>query len=110
MIIQNLTYHAQIERAARFEYIATTIGFGNKEIANQIFKSPSSPNKASKSVLMDNGVILVYSCENNKLITGYIASVKQAVAIYRKCHSGARCPKNLMNTLYKNQPIAALQP
>ena len=51
-----ITYHANVERKARFEYIEATVGFGTKEIASYTFKSPDS-RKPSKSVLTETGVI-----------------------------------------------------
>ena len=110
MLKFEMTYHAQVERAARFEFILQTVGSGTKEIATEIFTSPTSQNRKAKSVLMDNGVIYIFSIENNKLITAYIASISQAVALYKKCHKCNKCPQTLMNVLYKNQQYVTKQP
>lgn len=110
MLQFEMTYHAKNDRITRFEFILQTVGAGKKEIATEIFISPTSQNRKAKSVLMDNGVIYIFSIENNKLITAYIASISQAVALYKKCHKCNKCPQTLMNVLYKNQQYITKQP
>ena len=104
-----ITYHANVERKARFEYIEATVGFGTKEIASYTFKSPDS-RKPSKSVLTETGVIKVYSCETGNLVTAYIATIGQGVYIYKKCFNCDKCPREFMQILYDNQYYMENQP
>ena len=103
------TYHADVERKARFEFISNTVGFGSKEIASSVYVSETS-HKPSKNVLTNSGVVMVYSCETGKLITAFIASIALGTRIYRECFKCDRCPAELMKVFYNNQKYRENQP
>ena len=109
MIKVEMTKHASITRSARFEFIAETVGFGTREIASYTYTSQTS-TKPSKNVLMDNGVVFVYSCETGKLVTAFIATIGQGAFIYKHCHGCDRCPRAIMNIFYNNQDLVDRQP
>lgn len=102
------SYHFSVERAKRLDYIDKTVGFG-KPIAETIFKSPTSA-KPSRSILTSTGVIICQNIDSGKIITAHLASVKQACAIWYKCHNGADIPAKYMQNFRIAEKFATKQP
>lgn len=92
-----MTYHAKIERKTRINYIEKTIGIGNP-IATTI----SRYEKDSLRTLTDTGVIIITNIYTKRIITMFIASINQGVAVYKEGKQAKQVPKNIMRTLYNN--------
>jgi len=100
-----ITYHYEVERKDRIEFIKRYIGFG-EDLATTIYISEERKKKwntPTKSVLTDTGIIKIYALDTGDLITAYIATVSEGTAIYRKCYNVRRCPDWLVDTLYWNK-------
>ena len=102
------TYHAQVERKNRIDFIKKNLGFGF-EIAEDVFTSEHS-YKPSRAVLTDTGVIKIYSLETGKFVTCFIATVGQGAKIYKRCFNVKFCPSWLMKTLNDNKILVDMQP
>lgn len=99
-----MTYHAMNDRKNRAEYIINTIGIGHA-----VASTPSRNDPTTLRTLTDTGLIIVTSIKTKKIITFFIASVKQGVAIYSE-DKGTLAPKWLMRILHDNEEILAKQP
>ena len=105
-----LTFHAEIERKERIDYIKKYIGFG-EDLAVTIYKSPNRKRDTpSKTVLTDTGIIKIYAIDTGELITAYIATVSEGAAIYRKAYNVSRCPDWFMDVLNYNRPWQECSP
>lgn len=105
---RNKTYHFSIERKGRFEYIKATCGIG-EPIVSQVWQSPTS-TIPSDNILTDTGVIIVRNVQTRKIVTMYIASTGQAVALYRAATKGQRLPDWLFEQILDNQILRENQP
>lgn len=105
---RNRTYHFSIERKGRFDYIKATCGVG-EPLVSEIYQSPTS-SIPSENTLTDTGVIIVRNVETRKIVTMYIASTGQAVALYRTATNGKRLPDWLFEQVLDNQLLRANQP
>lgn len=107
-----LTYHFEIERKDRIDFIKQYIGFGN-DIATTIFlseeraKTRSTP---SRTILTDTGIIKIIAIDTGELITAYIATVQEGTAIYRKCYNVSRCPSWFLDVLNYNKNYKEIEP
>ena len=101
------TYHYNIERKDRRDYIKKTVGIG-KEICSMRYTSPTS-KKESLNVLTDTGVIIVY---NNEWIpvTVFIGNIRQTTAIYRKATGEKLVPPSLFKKFQIADYYSELQP
>lgn len=101
-----MNLHYEYERKERRQFIAETIGFGN-DIATVLHVSKTS-NKERYNVLSDSGVVTVYE-KSWKIVTVYIASYPQAIAIYRKCY-GKEPSADLKNNFITAQRYKEIEP
>ena len=108
MINCMISKHVSAERRNRMEYIYNTVGFGDVVVAEM----PDLLHDGTLLQLTDTGVILARSLTsaNNLLITAFIATTAQAVAIYKTAHNGASMPKHLYKTLTRVQKFMENQP
>lgn len=75
------SYHLEVERRERMEFIRKNIGFG--EPCAFVFHQSKTAKKPHREELSDTGILTVYA-EDWSIITIHIASFPQAMAIYRK--------------------------
>ena len=101
------TYHFRVERKGRFEYIEATCGLG-EEVVSEIFQSPTS-TLPSYNTLTTTGVIIVRNVDTKKIVTMFIATMPQAMAIYRTA-TGGRLPDWLYKQVKRNQVLRVNQP
>lgn len=107
-----VTYHFEIERKDRIDFIKKYIGFGN-DLATTIFLSEQrakTRNTPSKTILTDTGIIKIVTCDTEELITAYIATVTEGTAIYRKYYNVKRCPNWFMEVLNFNKSYQEISP
>ena len=98
-----VTYHFSIERKDRINFIKQYIGFGNP-VATTIHLSKERAKKHNtpiRNILTDTGIIFIISLDSNEIITAYIATIPEAVAIYRQCHN-KRPPDSLIDNVRWN--------
>lgn len=104
-MIMTMTYHAQVEREARIDYIIDVLGDFGQPIASQ-----KNLDNDTTTFLTNLGVIIIKGTTSQKLVTMYLASTAQATAIYRDCHGGDTCPHSFMMQVKRNQKFIANQP
>ena len=83
-----LTYHAEVDRETRINIIKKTVGFGNP-----CAEAPDKDDRDATAILTDTGVIVILN-PYGLIVTTWIASVRQASAIYYSNH-GKKMPKSL---------------
>lgn len=74
----NMTYHAREERIDRLTAIIDCLG----DIGEVILETPSATHVGSVCCLTTLGVIVVKSQYNGVIITGYMASMDQVMAMF----------------------------
>ena len=90
----NLSYHAINDRAARFNNIENSLGWGNP-VASAIDKK----DRTATATLTDTGVIIIRNSQN-MIVTAWFASVKQASDVWARSDNAGRIPSKLWNLLH----------
>lgn len=103
---KTVSYHARHERQNRIDFI---IDWCKGEFGAPIATAYDADGKG-KRVLTDKGLLIVYSAADNKLITMWIASVLQGVAVYKASHKGQEVPWKMMQVLHNNKKANENQP
>lgn len=93
--LTNMSAHAIIDRADRFSAIENSIGWG-KPIA----EAPDKQGNDATATLTDTGVLVVRN-RDNMIITAFVATVRQAQAVWGRGHGG-RMPQKLWNVINYN--------
>lgn len=102
---KNISYHARVERQSRIDYIIDWCkGEFGKPVAIVEDKS-----ETARLVLTEKGILMVHNLETNKLVTMWIATVSQGVAIYSRAFNQP-VPKYMMNVFHKNKKAQKNQP
>ena len=104
---KNMSKHAIEERLQRFNYIVDTIGIG-ETIAEH--KELDQFGRENTKKLTSTGVIIVIGTDQKTIVTAYIASVQQAMRVYKQATGHKRVPNNLLQRLYNNEIIRNNQP
>lgn len=81
--------HVVIDRATRVSIIEKTIGFGTP-----VIEAPDIKERDAKAILTSTGVIVIEGA-NGTIITTWIASVAQAISVYKRATNGQNIPKDL---------------
>ena len=102
---KRVSYHIRYERQNRIDFI---IDWCQGEFGTPIATVYDTEGTARR-VLTDRGLIVVYSAED-KLITMWIASVLQGVAMYKASHDGKEVPYKMMQVLHRNKVAHERQP
>ena len=78
------TYHVKAERTERIDYIIDIFNgcFGTEEFSYTI----ETDRGQCKMVLTSKGIIYLQSIKTKKVITMYIATMAQAIFVYRHSH------------------------
>lgn len=88
-----MSRHLKEDRVERLTTIATTIGFG------EVIKE--TKHRTQTSLLTNTGVIYIVDKKEKYIITVYVATLEELVAIYK----GKRVPQKLYNQVKKNTKI-----
>lgn len=99
--LTNMTYHAEVDRATRFSIINKTVGFGNP-----VYIASDKKGRDATATLTDTGVLIVRDL-TNKIITAYVASVKQAMDVYKRATGNDKMPRKLWATINYNNNTEA---
>ena len=94
MLQFNMTYHARAERLDRLALCVEKFGVGDFIIEHH------NINDHTICKLSDTGLMLILN-ENNKLITGFMATVTQVQTIYK--NNEKIPPSWLLRTAHNNQ-------
>lgn len=97
--LTNLTAHVITEREKRFQFIQDTIGFGEP-----CFTCKKARDKDGDAIatLTDTGVIVIQEEVTETIITAYIATVKQAYALYYTAKGTTKMPSDLWKQINYN--------
>ena len=90
--VMRMTKHAYVDRFDRLAACVELLGYN--EI---IYERPDSRNSNVINCITDTGIVFVRAADDGKIITGYMATVKQLVAIYQ-----GHVPQKLFNAAVKN--------
>ena len=100
-----MTKHAKDDRMERLSYIVDCF---NGDFGYEVAKIE---HKGAMLVLMSCGVIFVKSIDETTLVTGYIATMKEATRIYRNANMHAKnMPDGVYKKILKNRPLYENQP
>ena len=92
----SMTYHAREERFDRLSALVDYLGVG--EIVLEV---PDKYYTNSISCLTSTGIIIVKSSVNGVMITGHMASIRQATAMFYTAGI-SRIPRTLYQTINRN--------
>ena len=90
------SYHVEVERQDRFDIINKTVGFGIP-----VVEGPDRKGRDCTATLTSTGVIVIID-PHGVIVTAWIASVKQAVDVYRSATGSDKLPKRLWNMVNYN--------
>lgn len=94
MKIEYISNHVKNDRIDRFMNIQQFFGIGEEYLT--IYQDGKA------TVLTNTGIILIMSANKKVLITCYVATMKQAIAIYRNKRGNAKMPQWLYYKIIKN--------
>ena len=98
-----MSAHVIIDRKFRIDLIENTIGWGTK-----IVTVPDKENSGAFATLTSTGVMVI-TAEDGMMITTWVASVKQAVAVWKTAKGDRPLPKWLWNVVNYNNNTTAWQ-
>ena len=101
----NMTYHAFNERFERISFILDTIGMGEPVVS---IRDPY--HEDTIKVLTNTGIIIVNGETSKKIVTVFIATMDQAMAVYKIATNNKRMPERLYNKIKENQKLINKQP
>lgn len=87
-----ISYHASEERINRLTACLATIGYN--EFVLQV-EDKKRGNNTTK-FLTDTGIVIIRNTDNGNIVTGYMATVSQAIKMYRMAGY-----KRMPNGMYK---------
>ena len=91
-----VSYHVIADRQTRFNIINKTVGFGNP-----VVETTDKKGTDCTTTLTDTGVIVIID-SHGIIVTAWIASVKQALAVYSRATGTTKMPKQLWNMVNYN--------
>ena len=89
IVTSAVSNHVVVDRQARINLIEKTIGWGNP-----VIEAPDKKGRDCKAVLTDTGVIIILD-PYGIIVTAWIASVKQAIAVYARATGNTVLPQKL---------------
>lgn len=93
--LTNMSAHAIVDRKTRFAVIENSIGWGNPVIV-----APDKKGRDATATLTDTGVLVIRGSDN-MIITAFIATVRQAQAVWNR-GKGGKMPQALWNMINYN--------
>lgn len=97
------SFHVMVDRQTRINIIEKTIGWGDTFV-----EAPDEKGKNCTAILTTTGVIAIMASDG-MLITAWIASVKQAMAVYARATGTTKLPKKIWNVVNYNNNTEAWQ-
>lgn len=94
--LTKMSAHAIIDRATRFAAIENSVGWGKP-----LVEATDKKGQDATATLTDTGVLIVRDFDN-MIITAYVATVRQAQAVWNRATNGARMPRQLWNVINYN--------
>lgn len=94
------TTHVIVDRKVRIEIIEKTVGFGVPFV-----EAPDEKGFDCTATLTTTGVIVIMGA-NGEIITAWIASVKQAMAVHARATGTTKLPKKIWNVVNYNNNTA----
>ena len=94
MTMENMTYHAAIERAARVQKIVELIGMG------QIIKKQFLHNKWI--CITDTGITIIKDANEIKIVTIYVTTQRELIAVFG---GPKKVPSFLKKKVDRNQSL-----
>jgi len=94
--LTNVSAHVILDRKTRIDIIEKTVGFGKPFVEAEDLKG-----RDATATLTTTGVIVIRDL-NNMIITAWIASVPQAISVYRRATGKKNLPANLWNMVNYN--------
>lgn len=94
--LSNVSAHVVIDRQVRFNIIENTVGWGTP-----LVEAPDKKEQDATATLTSTGVIIIMS-NDGMIITAWIASVRQAVAVYARATGNTKLPRQLWNMVNYN--------
>lgn len=91
----NMSYHAIVERKTRFDTIERLTGWGKPVIV-----ANDKKGRDATATLTDTGVLIIRGSDN-MIITAFIATVRQAQAVWNR-GKGGKMPRELWNVINYN--------
>lgn len=93
--LTKMSAHAIVDRKTRFAVIENSIGWGNPVIV-----APDKKGRDATATLTDTGVLVIRGSDN-MIITAFIATVRQAQAVWNR-GNGGKMPQALWNMINYN--------
>ena len=88
--------HVIVDRQDRFNLINKTVGFGLP-----VVEAEDKKEQGCTATLTSTGVIVIID-PYGIIVTAWIASVRQAIAVYARATGSAKLPRNLWNIVNYN--------
>lgn len=92
-----ITQHIKKDRIDRYMNIKQFFGLGDPYLIIH--------NADRASILTDTGIILITNKDKSVLITCYVATLKQAMAMYRSVYGKQKMPMWLYNKVKNNNRL-----
>ena len=103
IITSAVSNHVEVDRQARFDLINKTIGFGSP-----VVEAPDKKGRDCTATLTDTGVIVIID-PYGIIVTAWIASVRQAQAVWNRATGNFDLPEKLWNQVNYNNNTAYWQ-
>ena len=94
--LTNMSAHVIIDRADRIGIIEKTVGWGEP-----LVQAPDLKGRDATAILTTTGVIIIRSLDN-MIITAWIASVPQAISVWRRATGEKNLPNAVWNIVNYN--------
>jgi len=91
-----LSAHVIVDRSTRIDLIEKTVGWGNP-----IVEAPDKKGRDCTAILTTTGVIAILD-PDGMIVTAWIASVKQAIAVYARATGNPVLPRRLWQVVNYN--------
>lgn len=92
-----ISYHASEERIERLTACLTTLGYN--DFVLQVEDKQRGNN--TTQFLTDTGIIIVRNSDNGNIVTGYMATIAQAIKMYRVA-GFEKMPDGMYNKIVRN--------
>lgn len=101
--LSNMSAHVTVERSVRISIIEKTVGFGKP------FVETANLRQENTTITLTTTGVIVVMAEDGMIITTWIASVAQAISVYRQATGNRNLPQNLWAIVNYNNNTEAWQ-
>ena len=98
--MNSVSRHASKERINRLTMLIETLGLDDEGFILET-RNDLAHNNGTTSCLTSTGIIIIKNTENGNLVTGYMATERQVVGMYRSA-GYKRVPDKIMKTVRRN--------